>query len=80
MEAPLHGGADLWDARAMAEPEGRAPRPPGGDPNARATTLSLTAEEWRRLRAWAAEDATTVEAIVGEIVRDALAARPRVGF
>jgi len=40
-----------------SEPVGRAPRPPRGDPNVKAIRLSLTTEEWRKLRALAAEEA-----------------------
>jgi hypothetical protein len=38
--------------------------------------LSLTAEEWRKLRVWAAEDDTSMQMIVGEIVRRELAKKP----
>ena len=64
----------------MASTEGRAPRPRGGDPNIRTLALSLTPEEWRRLRAWAAEAGTSEAAVVAEILRGELAGRPRRGF
>ena len=38
--------------------------------------VSLSPEEWRKLRAWAAEEATTVEAAIARIVRGALEHRP----
>jgi hypothetical protein len=58
--------------------EGRAPRPRGGDPNVKRVELSLTPEQWRRLRAWAAERGTSTEAIVVEVLRRELAQRPSV--
>ncbi len=42
--------------------------------------LTLTPNEWRKLRVWAAEDATSMQQIVGEIIRRELARRPRQGF
>ncbi len=42
--------------------------------------LSLTPDEWRKLRVWAAEDDTSMQQIVGEIVRRELAGKPRQGF
>jgi hypothetical protein len=39
--------------------------------------LSLTAEEWRKLRIWAAEEDTSMQAIVGAIVRRELDGKPR---
>ncbi len=56
--------------------EGRAPRPKGGDPNAKMLRVTLTPDEWRKLRVWAAEDDTSVQAIVGEIVRRELDRKP----
>jgi len=60
--------------------EGRAPRPKGGDPNAKMMRLTLTPDEWRKLRVWAAEEDTSMQAIVGEIMRRELAGKPRRGF
>jgi hypothetical protein len=59
------------------EQTGRAPRPRRGDPNIKPVRLALEPEEWRKLRFWAAQDATTVERVVMQIVRRALDARPR---
>ncbi len=42
--------------------------------------LTLTPDEWRKLRVWAAEDDTSMQQIVGEIVRRELAGKPRLGF
>jgi hypothetical protein len=42
--------------------------------------LTLTPDEWRKLRVWAAEDDTSMQQIVGEIVRHELDRRPRLGF
>jgi hypothetical protein len=64
----------------MASDEGRAPHPAAGDPNTKAVPLSLTPEEWRKLRAWAAEEDTSQETIVREIVRRELRRKPRLGF
>jgi hypothetical protein len=64
----------------MAPPEGRAPEPKGGDPNVKTVRLSLTPDEWRKLRLWAAQEGTGTEQIVGEIVRRELERRPRQGF
>jgi plasmid stability protein len=61
----------------MATDGGRAPRPKGGDPNAKMMRLSLTPEEWRKLRVWAAEADASVEAIVGAILRRELDRKPR---
>jgi hypothetical protein len=63
--------------RNMASSKGRAPHPIKGDPNVKMMRLSLTAEEWRKLRVWAAEDDTSMQTIVGEIVRRELAKKPR---
>ena len=60
----------------MAPTEGRAPRPKGGDPNVKMMRLTLTPDEWRKLRVWAAEDDTSMQQIVGEIVRRELARKP----
>jgi len=54
--------------------------PKRGDPNVKMTRLSLSPEEWRKLRAWAAEQGTSTQAIVVGIVRGALEQRPRIGF
>ena len=64
----------------MDEGEGRSPYPLRGDPSARTMRLSLTAGEWRKLRAWAAEDDTSVEAVVVAILRAQLERRPRRTF
>jgi hypothetical protein len=74
--------AHAWQtpSRQMATGEGRAPRPPRGDPNVKMMRLSLTPEEWRRLRLWAAEEDASTEHVVGEIVRRELAKRPRTTF
>ena len=64
----------------MAPPEGRAPAPRGGDPNVREVRLSLTPDEWRQLRLWAAQEGTDTQRIVEEIVRRELEGRPRQGF
>jgi len=62
----------------MDEP--RAPRPPGGDPNVEMIRVSLVPEEWRKLRAWAAEEGSSVQRIVTEILRRALARRPPTSY
>lgn len=59
---------------------GRAPRPRRGDPNVKKLRVALTPEEWRKLRAWAAEEATSIEYIVEQVVRRELDAKPRRGF
>ena len=60
----------------MDDREARAPAPKRGDPHARLMRLELTAEEWRKLRAWAAQDAMSVQEIVIAILRRELAKRP----
>lgn len=60
--------------------EGRAPRPKRGDPNVKMVRMTLTPEEWRKLRAWAAEEDTSIEEILGRIVRAELVGKPRRGF
>jgi diketogulonate reductase-like aldo/keto reductase len=60
----------------QTEPIGRTPRPPRGDPNVKAIRLSLTAEEWRKLRALAAEEGRDVPETIGQIVRQALEHEP----
>jgi len=57
-------------------PEGRAPSPERGDPNVKMIRLALSPEEWRKLRIWAAEDDTSMQEIVGMVVRRALAPKP----
>jgi hypothetical protein len=42
--------------------------------------LCLTTEEWRKLRVYAAEEDTSVQQVVGEIVRRELATKPRRTF
>ncbi len=64
----------------MSPPEGRAPYPKGGDPNVKMIRLSLTPGEWRKLRVWAAMEDTSMQQIVGELVRAELERRPSVGF
>ena len=63
----------------MSTEEGRAPRPKGGDPNAKTVRLALTPEEWRKLRLRAAQDDTSVQAVIVEIVRRELDHRPSRG-
>jgi len=64
----------------MTVQEGRAPYPKGGDPNVKMMRVTLTPDEWRKLRVWAAEEDTSMQAIVGELVRRELAGKPRRGF
>jgi hypothetical protein len=42
--------------------------------------LALTAEEWRKIRLWEAEDAMSEEEIVVRILRRALERRPGSAF
>jgi diketogulonate reductase-like aldo/keto reductase len=58
------------------EPIGRAPRPPRGDPNLKAIRLRLTTEEWRKLRALAAQEGRDVQETIGQIVRQKLEREP----
>ncbi len=60
----------------MSTGEGRSPRPKGGDPNVKTMRVALTPEEWRKLRVWAAEADTSMQAIVAEVVRRELAGKP----
>jgi hypothetical protein len=62
--------------RIMNE-EGRSPRPRGGDPNVKMMRLSLSPEEWRKLRMWAAEEDTSMQTVVRDLLRRELAAKPR---
>lgn len=39
--------------------------------------LTLTPEEWRKLRVWAAEEDTSVQALIAKIVVRELAGKPR---
>ena len=39
--------------------------------------LTLTPDEWRKLRVWAAEDDTSMQQLVGNLVRRELAGKPR---
>jgi hypothetical protein len=39
--------------------------------------LTLTGAEWRRLRVWAAEDDSSMQAVVAQIVQSAIARRAR---
>jgi hypothetical protein len=64
----------------MLPPEGRSPYPRDGDPNVKMVRLELTTNEWRELRGWAAEDATTVDQLLARIVRGELEGRPRRAF
>ena len=64
----------------MSVEEGRAPHPKRGDPNVKVMPLSLSPEEWRRLRVWAAEEDTSMQALVCAIVRRELAGKARRGF
>jgi hypothetical protein len=64
----------------METSEGRSPRPQGGDPNVKTMRLTLAPDEWRKLRAWAAEDGTNTQAVVAAIVRRALARKSRRTF
>jgi hypothetical protein len=40
--------------------------------------LALTTDEWRKLRAWAAELDATVEFVVEDVLRRELERRPRI--
>ena len=60
----------------MNPPEGRAPSPKGGDPNVKMMRLTLTTDEWRKLRVWAAEEDSSMQQVVGEIVRRELDRKP----
>ena len=42
--------------------------------------LTLTTDDWRKLRLWAAQEDKSIESVVGEIVRGELASKPSVGF
>jgi hypothetical protein len=64
----------------MPAQEGRAPRPKRGDPNVKMMRLSLSTEEWRKLRVWAAEDDTSMQQIVAEVIRRELERKPRRGY
>jgi len=39
--------------------------------------LTLTPDEWRKLRVWAAEEDTSMQAVVVEILRRELAGKPK---
>ncbi len=69
-----------YPARAVVGTKGRSPAPKRGDPNVKSMRVALTPEEWRKLRAWAAEEGTSVQATVVGILRRALEKRPRTGF
>ena len=62
------------------EAEGRSPHPARGDPNVKMVRLSLTVEEWRKRRVWAAVEDTGVQQVVTQIVRTALRDRPGSTF
>jgi hypothetical protein len=62
------------------EGEGRAPRPKGGDPNEKELAVLLSADDWRKLRLWAAEEALSVEEVVSRLLRRALEGRPRISL
>lgn len=74
-EGLLLAAKQTWNAE-LHESTGRA----GGDPNVKVMRLTLTPGEWRKLRVWAAEDDTSMQQVVGEIVRRELASRPSRGF
>jgi len=61
----------------VADKEPRAPHPKRGDPNVKMMRLSLTPDEWRKLRVWAGEDDTSMQAIVVQILRAELDRKPR---
>jgi hypothetical protein len=67
----------LGKLRRMPIGEPRAPHPQAGDPNVKMMRMTLTPDEWRKLRVWAAEEDTSMQAIVGKIVRRELAGKPR---
>jgi hypothetical protein len=69
-----------YAAHAVVEMKGRSPVPEHGDPNVKTISLALEPEEWRKLRVWAAEEGTSVRAILVRIVRRVLEDRPRTGF
>ncbi len=43
-------------------------------------SVELTTEEWRKLRLWAAQEDTSVQAVVGKIVRGELEKLPSLGY
>ncbi len=60
----------------VCPPEGRSPRPTRGDPNVKMMRLALTTDEWRKLRVWAAEEDTSMQEVVVQIIRRELDRRP----
>jgi hypothetical protein len=60
----------------MSMQEGRAPTPKRGDPNVKMMRLTLTPGEWRKLRVWAAEDDTSMQQVVVQIIRRELDRKP----
>jgi hypothetical protein len=60
----------------MSMHEGRAPTPKRGDPNVKMMRLTLTPGEWRKLRVWAAEDDTSMQQVVVQIIRRELDRKP----
>ncbi len=64
----------------MVETKGRSPAPKRGDPNVKSMRVSLSPEEWRKLRAWAAEEGTSVQAIIVRLLRRTLDKRPSARF
>lgn len=64
----------------MPEQQGRAPRPKRGDPNVKVMRLTLATDEWRKLRVWAAEEDTSVQQVVVQILRKELDRRPPRGY
>ena len=46
-------------------------------PSSKMIRLTLTGAEWRRLRVWAAEDDSSMQAVVAQIVQSAIARRAR---
>ena len=64
----------------MVPAEGRAPHPRGGDPNVKTMPVELTTEEWRKLRLWAAQEDTSVQLVIGKILRRELEKLPSLGY
>ena len=46
-------------------------------PQSKMIRLTLTGTEWRRLRVWAAEEDSSMQAVVAKIVQSAIARRGR---
>jgi hypothetical protein len=43
-------------------------------------SVELTTEEWRKLRRWAAQEDTSVQAVIGKILRRELEKLPSLGY